>query len=78
MNDADIARYRALFPVLERVTYLNPGTYGPLSTRVADALREWITMLELEGPYSPPAEQRGHEAYEATRVKLAALLVCSP
>lgn len=78
MNDADIARYRALFPVLERVTYLNPGTYGPLSTRVADALREWTTMLELEGPYSPIAEQRGHEAYEATRAKLAALLGAEP
>ena len=29
---------RALFPVLERIAYLNAGTFGPLARPVADAL----------------------------------------
>jgi L-cysteine/cystine lyase len=36
----DPAAFRAHFPVLERVAYLNAGTEGPLPQRAADAVRE--------------------------------------
>jgi L-cysteine/cystine lyase len=38
----DAASFRAQFPVLERVAYLNAGTEGPLPQRAADAVRERI------------------------------------
>jgi L-cysteine/cystine lyase len=41
---ADAASFRAQFPVLERLSYLNSGTEGPLSTRAADAARERIEI----------------------------------
>jgi len=33
---------RALFPVLQRIAYLNAGTFGPLARPVADALVEAV------------------------------------
>ena len=33
---------RALFPVLQRIAYLNAGTFGPLARPVADALVEGV------------------------------------
>ena len=44
----DPAAFRAHFPVLERVAYLNAGTEGPLSQRAADAVQERIAS-ELRG-----------------------------
>ena len=38
----DAAAFRAQFPVLERLSYLNSGTEGPISRRAADAARERI------------------------------------
>lgn len=33
---------RAQFPVLERVVYLNAGTFGPLPSTAAEAMRTWF------------------------------------
>jgi len=44
----DAARFRAEFPVFERVSYLNAGTEGPLSRRAAEAGKERIEA-ELAG-----------------------------
>jgi L-cysteine/cystine lyase len=44
----DPAAFRAQFPVLERVSYLNAGTEGPLPQRAADAVRDRIEG-ELNG-----------------------------
>ncbi len=44
----DPAAFRAQFPVLERVSYLNAGTEGPLPRRAAEAVRERIES-ELTG-----------------------------
>ncbi len=44
----DAAEFRAQFPVLQRTSYLNAGTEGPLPSAAADAVRERIT-LELDG-----------------------------
>ena len=75
---AKVEDLRKAFPVLESVTYLNPGTYGPLPMPVANTLREWYTMLEHEGPWAPPAVKRSQDAYEATRCRVAALLGADP
>jgi selenocysteine lyase/cysteine desulfurase len=44
----DPAAFRAQFPVLERVSYLNAGTEGPLPQRAADAVTQRIEA-ELTG-----------------------------
>ena len=36
------AEARALFPVLERVAYLNAGTFGPLARPTAEAVRRQL------------------------------------
>ena len=74
----DVEALRRALPVLENVTYLNPGTYGPMPTPVANTLRDWYTMLEQEGPWAPTAIQRSQAAYEAARAKVAALLGAQP
>jgi L-cysteine/cystine lyase len=45
----DAAAFRAQFPVLERVAYLNAGTEGPLPQRAADAVRERIEAEVTQG-----------------------------
>ncbi len=40
---------RGLFPVLERVAYLNAGTFGPLAVPVAEAMRGGIERDLAEG-----------------------------
>ena len=42
---AQFQRFRAEFPVLERVSYLNAGTEGPVPRRAAEAVR---TRVDLE------------------------------
>ncbi len=42
-SDQDLAEARAAFPVLERIAYLNAGTFGPLSRATRDAM-----LAELE------------------------------
>jgi hypothetical protein len=46
MTDADA--FRAQFPVLEKKSYLNAGTEGPLPRQAADAVRQRIAA-EVEG-----------------------------
>ncbi|MGZ4190977.1 MAG: aminotransferase class V-fold PLP-dependent enzyme [Solirubrobacteraceae bacterium] len=45
----DAAAFRAQFPILERVAYLNAGTEGPLPQRAADAVRERIASELSQG-----------------------------
>lgn len=40
---------RAEFPVLDRLAYLNTGTFGPLSRRAAEAIAEWTRRALEEG-----------------------------
>jgi L-cysteine/cystine lyase len=44
----DAADFRAEFPVLERIAYLNAGTEGPLPRQAAEAVRDRVE-LELNG-----------------------------
>jgi selenocysteine lyase/cysteine desulfurase len=50
---------RALFPVLERIAYLNAGTFGPLARPVAEALTAGIARDLSEG-------RSGREYFEET------------
>jgi L-cysteine/cystine lyase len=74
----DPATFRAEFPVLDRLAYLNAGTTGPAPQRALDAVRE---RLELEG-----REGRSGQAYFSSTIGLAnsvragyaAVLGCDP
>src|SRR5947209_4279516 len=57
----DPAAFRAQFPVLDRVAYLNAGTEGPLPRRAADAVTERI-QSELTGGRSGKAYMEGVRA----------------
>lgn len=45
----DPAEFRSLFPVFERLSYLNAGTEGPLPRRAADAVQERIELETVGG-----------------------------
>ncbi|MFL5827028.1 MAG: aminotransferase class V-fold PLP-dependent enzyme [Thermoleophilaceae bacterium] len=49
MPAADAAAFRAEFPVLDRIAYLNTGSVGPVPSRGAAAARERIDTELLEG-----------------------------
>lgn len=70
----DIESLRAGIPVVQRCTYLNCGTYGPLPTVVADELVRWYRRIEAEGSYAFEVTHDLYEAYEATRAAAAALI----
>src|SRR5437016_6064961 len=74
----DPAVFRAEFPVLERLAYLNAGTTGPAPQRALDAARE---RLDLEGRDG----RSGQDYFTSTlalansvRAAYAALLGCEP
>jgi selenocysteine lyase/cysteine desulfurase len=54
----DPAAFRARFPVLERIAYLNAGTDGPVPAAAADAAREAIADQLDEGRATPHFQQR--------------------
>jgi L-cysteine/cystine lyase len=51
---ANPAQFRAQFPVLDRVAYLNAGTEGPLPRAAADAVRERIELEVDQGRCGKP------------------------
>lgn len=51
---ADPVQFRAQFPVLERTSYLNAGTEGPLPRAAADAVRERIDLELNQGRCGKP------------------------
>ena len=65
---------RALFPVLERVAYLNAGTFGPLAWPVADALAAGIEHDLREGRSGRPFFEATMELRDELRGALAALV----
>ena len=74
----DPAAFRAQFPVLERVSYLNAGTEGPLPQRAADAVKERVE-LELTGGRAGKAYmERVRELAGQLRTGYAHVLGCDP
>lgn len=65
---------RALFPVLERVAYLNAGTFGPLARRTVEATRAELDHDVAEGRSGMPYFERTLALREEARRQLAALV----
>jgi L-cysteine/cystine lyase len=65
---------RALFPVLERLAYLNAGTNGPYATPTVDAMRAELERQVHEGRSGAPFIERATELRSAVRERLAGLL----
>jgi L-cysteine/cystine lyase len=74
----DPAAFRAQFPVLERVSYLNAGTEGPLPQRAADVVAQRIES-ELTGGRAGKAYMEGVRGLAGDlRTGYARVLGCDP
>jgi L-cysteine/cystine lyase len=65
---------RAQFPVLERVAYLNAGTFGPLARRTAEAVAERVALDAERGRSGAPLFDESHALRESVRGAIAATL----
>ncbi len=65
---------RAQFPVLERITYLNAGTFGPLSRSTVDALQAEIAHDLTEGRSGSRYFERTLGLRETARQSLASIV----
>ena len=71
---AGFAEARAQFPVLERIAYLNAGTFGPLSRSTVDALQAEIARDLTEGRSGRPCFERTLGLRETARQSLASIV----
>jgi L-cysteine/cystine lyase len=69
---------RARFPVLERVAYLNAGTFGPLAQATIDAVRDQLSRDLAEGRFGQAYMDRATELRAELRRRLAELLAVDP
>jgi L-cysteine/cystine lyase len=65
---------RGLFPVLERLAYLNAGTFGPLATPTVEAVRGEIERDLRDGRLGKEYFERLLELRRAARAALAGLV----
>jgi L-cysteine/cystine lyase len=69
---------RGLFPVLERRAYLNAGTFGPLATPTADAVRAEVERDLRDGRSGKDYFERLLELRREVRASLAGLVGAEP
>jgi len=69
---------RALFPVLERVAYLNAGTFGPLARPTADVMAEQVRRDLEHGRSGKPYIDDVVAARATLRGLIAELLAAAP
>ena len=69
-----IEALREEFPVLQRVAYLNAGTFGPLPRRAADAQTAWVERALEEGRAGHPFFLEVLALRDELRVRLGALV----
>ena len=69
---------RSLFPVLERLVYLNAGTFGPLARPTAAAVQEQLDADLAEGRFGKEYFERMLELRKQARAALAALVGAEP
>jgi selenocysteine lyase/cysteine desulfurase len=74
----DAAAFRSQFPVLERVSYLNAGTEGPIPRRAAEAVHQRIDSEVNQGRCGRPYFERLMELARSARAGYAAVLGCDP
>ena len=65
---------RAELPVLERLAYLNTGTFGPLPQRTADSVVRWQERVLVEGRSSLALWEESKELRARLRETLAKLI----
>jgi L-cysteine/cystine lyase len=69
---------RARFPVLERIAYLNAGTFGPMSQATADAVRAWLDRDLSQGRSGMAYFGEVMELRDRAREALAGLVGADP
>jgi L-cysteine/cystine lyase len=74
----DPASFRAQFPVLERVSYLNAGTEGPVPQRAAQAAHRRIDFEANEGRCGRPYFDSVMDVAKRARAGYASVLGCDP
>ena len=72
------AEARALFPVLERVAYLNAGTFGPLARPTVDVIVEQARRDLDQGRSGKPYIEEMQHARATLRGAIADLLAAAP
>jgi L-cysteine/cystine lyase len=72
------AEARALFPVLERVAYLNAGTFGPLARQTVDVMLDQLRRDLDAGRSGKPYIEEMSEARSRVRDAVAGLLHAAP
>lgn len=77
-SEAEFAAARAQFPVLERIAYLNAGTFGPLARATLRALEHELAHDGREGRTGGPWFERVLARREDLRSSLAALIDADP
>ena len=73
-----LAEARALFPVLERVAYLNAGTFGPLARPTLEAMQAELAADGERGRAGAEYFERVLDLRERARGALAALVGAEP
>jgi L-cysteine/cystine lyase len=69
---------RALFPVLERLAYLNAGTFGPIAQPTADAVRAQLDAELANGRFGKDYFERVLGLRAEARAALGALVGAQP
>jgi L-cysteine/cystine lyase len=72
------AAARALFPVLERLAYLNAGTFGPIAQPTADAIRSQLDAELEHGRFGKEYFERMLGLRMEARTALGSLVGVSP
>ena len=69
---------RSLFPVLERLAYLNAGTFGPLARPTAAAVQAQLDGDLADGRFGKEYFERMLELRRQARAVLGALVGAEP
>jgi L-cysteine/cystine lyase len=69
---------RSLFPVLDRLAYLNAGTFGPLARPTAAAVQEQLDADLADGRFGKEYFERMLELRKQARVALSGLVAAEP
>lgn len=69
---------RSLFPVLERLAYLNAGTFGPLARPTAEAMSDQLAIDLADGRFGKEYFERALELRREARAALGALAGAEP
>ena len=75
---SDLAALRSEFPVLERLSYLNAGTNGPVPRRALEAATSSLEQQTAVGRGGGPFFEAAMGAVEQLRARVAGVLGCEP